>query len=206
MVKEDFFFIIIPTGAGKADIETLWKWSTIPVFLNKRLFPITVYNKGISASRTAAFNTAKNTLDKMGVKHGGKIRALLLDDDIILPTNLDLRVIVDAFKKADENNWNLIANYRVQHTATENGMVNVMMKRKKDDQYSFYSDSDLAKLKTFDELPDTVSGLGFYYGEINLDYQFHYDDRPEDINFFRDNKIQLRYLDLRLYHEKKIYI
>ena len=206
MVKEDFFFIIIPTAGGKADIETLWKWSTIPVFLNKRLFPITVYNKGISASRTAAFNTAKNTLDKMGVKHGGKIRALLLDDDIILPTNLDLRVIVDAFKKADENNWNLIANYRVQHTATENGMVNVMMKRKKNDQYSFYSDSDLAKLKTFDELPDTVSGLGFYYGEINLDYQFHYDDRPEDINFFRDNKIQLRYLDLRLYHEKKIYI
>ena len=142
----------------------------------------------------------------MGVKHGGKIRALLLDDDIILPTNLDLRVIVDAFKKADENNWNLIANYRVQHTATENGMVNVMMKKRKDDQYSFYSNSDLAKLKTFDELPDTVSGLGFYYGEINLDYQFHYDDRPEDINFFRDNKIKLRYLDLRLYHEKKIYI
>lgn len=206
MIKEDFFFIIMPTAGGKADIETLWKWSTIPVFLNKRLFPITVYNKGISASRTAAFNTAKNTLDKMGVKHGGKIRALLLDDDIILPRNLDLRVIVDAFKKADENNWNLIANYRVQHTAVENGMANVMMKRKKNDQYSFYSDEDLAKLKTFDELPDTVSGLGFYYGEINLDYQFHYDDRPEDINFFRDNKISLRYLDLRLYHEKKIYI
>lgn len=206
MIKEDFFFIIMPTAGGKADIETLWKWSTIPVFLNKRLFPITVYNKGISASRTAAFNTAKNTLDKMGVKHGGKIRALLLDDDIILPRNLDLRVIVDAFKKADENNWNLIANYRVQHTAVEDGMANVMMKRKKNDQYSFYSDEDLAKLKTFDELPDTVSGLGFYYGEINLDYQFHYDDRPEDINFFRDNKISLRYLDLRLYHEKKIYI
>jgi len=206
MIKEDFFFIIMPTAGGKADIETLWKWSTIPVFLNKRLFPITVYNKGISASRTAAFNTAKNTLDKMGVKHGGKIRALLLDDDIILPRNLDLRVIVDAFKKADENNWNLIANYRVQHTAVEDGMANVMMKRKKNDQYSFYSDEDLAKLKTFDELPDTVSGLGFYYGEINLDYQFHYDDRPEDINFFRDNKIPLRYLDLRLYHEKKIYI
>jgi hypothetical protein len=37
MVKDDFFFIIIPTGGGKADIETLWKWSTIPVFLNKRL-------------------------------------------------------------------------------------------------------------------------------------------------------------------------
>lgn len=206
MVKEDFFFIIMPTAGGKADIETLWKWSTIPVFLNKRLFPVTVYNKGISASRTAAFNTAKNTLDKMGVKHGGKIRALLLDDDIILPRNLDLNIIVNAFKKADENNWNLIANYRVQHTATESGMVNVMMKRRKDDQYSFYSDEDLVKLKTFDELPDTVSGLGFYYGEINLDYQFHYDDRPEDINFFRDNKIPLRYLDLRLYHEKKIYI
>lgn len=206
MVKEDFFFIIMPTAGGKADIETLWKWSTIPVFLNKRLFPVTVYNKGISASRTGGFNAAKNALDKMGVKHGGKIRALLLDDDIILPRNLDLNIIVDAFKKADENNWNLIANYRVQHTATENGMVNVMMKRRKNDQYSFYSDDDLAKLKTFDELPDTVSGLGFYYGEINLDYQFHYDDRPEDINFFRDNKIQLRYLDLRLYHEKKIYI
>lgn len=206
MVKEDFFFIIMPTAGGKADIETLWKWSTIPVFLNKRLFPITVYNKGISASRTAAFNAAKNILDKMGVKHGGKIRALLLDDDIILPRNLDLNIIVNAFKKADENNWNLIANYRVQHTATESGTTNVMMKRKENDQYSFYSDEDLAKLKTFDELPDTVSGLGFYYGEINLDYQFHYDDRPEDINFFRDNKIPLRYLDLRLYHEKKIYI
>jgi hypothetical protein len=206
MVKEDFFFIIVPTAAGKADIETIFKLSTIPVFLNKRLFPIISYNKGISASRTNAFNLARNNLDKMGVKHGGKIRALLWDDDLLLPRNLDLRIIVDTFKKADENNWNLIANYRVQHTATENGMVNVMMKRKKDDQYSFYSDEELVKLKTFDELPDTVSGLGFYYGEINLDYQFHYDDRPEDINFFRDNKIQLRYLDLRLYHEKKIYI
>jgi hypothetical protein len=206
MVKEDFFFIIVPTAAGKADIETIFKLSTIPVFLNKRLFPVISYNKGISASRTNAFNLAKNNLDRMGVKHGGKIRALLWDDDLLLPRNLDLRIVVDTFKKADENNWNLIANYRVQHTATENGMVNVMMKRKKDDQYSFYSDEELSKLKTFDELPDTVSGLGFYYGEINLDYQFHYDDRPEDINFFRDNKIPLRYLDLRLYHEKKIYI
>ena len=206
MVKEDFFFIIVPTAGGKADIETLWKLSTIPVFLDKRLFPITVYNKGISASRTAGFNIAKNMLDKMGVKHGGKIRALLWDDDLLLPKNLDLKFIIDAFKKADENNWNLIANYRVQHTTTENGLTNVMMKRQKNDQYRFYTDEELCNLKTFDELPDTVSGLGFYYGEINLDYQFHYDDRPEDINFFRDNKIQLRYLDLRLYHEKKIYI
>jgi hypothetical protein len=206
MVKEDFFFIIVPTAGGKADIQTLWKLSTIPVFLNKRLFPITVYNKGIAASRSAAFNIAKNNLDKMGVKHGGKIRALLWDDDLILPHNIDLGIIVDAFKKADENNWNLIANYRVEHSASENGTVNVMMKRKENDQYRFYTDEELSKLKTFDPLPDTVSGLGFYYGEINLDYQFHYDDRPEDINFFRDNKIELRYLDLRLYHEKKIYI
>ena len=40
MVKEDFFFIIVPTAAGKADIQTLWQLSTIPIFLNKRLFPI----------------------------------------------------------------------------------------------------------------------------------------------------------------------
>jgi hypothetical protein len=206
MIKEDFFFIVVPTAGGKADIQTLWQLSTIPTFLNKRLFPITVYNKGIAASRTAAFSTAKNTLDKMGVKQGGKIRALLWDDDLILPRNIDLNVIIEAFKKADENNWNLIANYRVEHSAKENGVTNVMMKKKKNDQYRFYTDDELSKLKTFDELPDTVSGLGFYYGYINLEYKFHYDDRPEDINFFRDNKIPLRYLDLRLYHEKKMYI
>lgn len=206
MKKEDFFFIIVPTASGKADIQTLWQLSTIPVFLNKKLFPITVYNKGIPESRTTAFSTTKDTLDRMGVKHGGKIRALLWDDDLILPRNIDLSTIIDAFKKADENNWNLVANYRVGNSSSKDCIANVMMKRQKNDQYRFYSDEELAKLKTFDPLPDTVSGLGFYYGEINLNYQFHYDDRPEDINFFRDNKIELRYFDLRLYHEKKIYI
>ena len=167
MVKEDFFFIIVPTAGGKSDINTLWQLAAIPQLLNKKLFPITCYNKGIAASRTTAFSTAKYTLDEMGIKHGGKIRALLWDDDLYFPKNYDIRKLVEVFKAADQNNWNLIANYRVEHPFGENGMVNVMMKRNEFDQYSFYSDEELAKLKTFDQLPDTVSGLGFYYGEIN---------------------------------------
>ena len=43
-------------------------------------------------------------------------------------------------------------------------------------------------------------------GYTPLNYAFHDDRIGEDINFFEENNIDLRFLKIRLFHEKKVYI
>jgi hypothetical protein len=202
---EDFFFLIVPTTSGKADINTLWRLCLLPAMLQKAFFPLTVAGKGVTIARTTAFSELQAQLDRLGVQHGGKVRAMLWDDDLIINPAYDLRKLAASMMEADKHGWNLIGNYKVRQTH-ELHAANVLMHHSGRGMVEAYTNEELAELKNLQELPDTVSGLGFYYGWIDLDYKFHYDEIPEDVNFFIDQKLLVRYVDVPLLHEKRVLI
>jgi hypothetical protein len=59
-------------------------------------------------------------------------------------------------------------------------------------------------IKPYDQI--AMAGLGFYYGDLPLNYKFHADGKPylgEDLNFFFDNPdIKPRVAPVQLKHLK----
>ena len=151
--------------------------------------PVYVHSScvGYAQVRTGALQEAKRAL-------GGKVtraRGFWLDDDILL---MDLDALVAAMQIADRNKWNLVGGYR-----TKTGHVCVSHT-----DGSMFTLEEFSKLKAYDTVP--LAGLGFYYGDLPLDYQFHADGKPfmgEDLNFFYDNKeLQPRIAPIPLKHLK----
>jgi hypothetical protein len=205
--SSDFFILLIPTGSGNGDINTMFRLSILHDLLGKWFFPSTATNRGIPAARTNVVEKLKKTLDERGIKHNGTIRGMFFDDDIIIDPEYDMGKLADAIKKADENGWNLVANYHVEYTKEIPTTPVMMHTQEGTDLFKFYTQAEVDALKDFDELHNTTSGLGFYYGDIPLDYKFWYaDQKAEDGNFFKENKIKLRYINVPLFHKKMQYI
>lgn len=202
---EEFFFLLVPTAGGKGDIQTLWRLAALPNMMGKRFFPLTVSGRGCTDARTVALEDLKIQLDRMGVIHKGKIRGMFWDDDLIIRPTYNVRTLAESIVEADKHAWNLVGNYRTLQDG-DTVIANVLMHHKYGAATVSYTDEEIASLKNLDPLPDTVSGLGFYYGDISLDYKFHWDSIPEDLNFFIDNKLALRFSDVQLLHEKKTLI
>lgn len=202
MKIDDFFFLLIATGSGNGDIITNMQLAQLPNLMGKQLMPIISYGKGIPASRTALLKNLKNFLDENKIEHKGKARVLMWDDDLIMDRKYDLKELAETFIKADKEGWNLIGNYKVFNEQAPGGVTNVMMHTNGDMAKCFYTQEEIDKLKTFDVLKDTACGLGFYYGEVDLDYEYHYDHVPEDVGFFVDNKQELRFVKIKLGHKK----
>lgn len=121
-----------------------------------------------------------------------KIRGLIVEDDIYF-CNPDK--CAEAILKADEMNWNFLAPYKQPGgewvVADDNGC---------------YNNERFSNLKDWDVVP--MGGLGFYYGDINLDYKFTENSKYQghDLNFYYDNKIELRIVDLGLKHIKTVMV
>jgi hypothetical protein len=59
------------------------------------------------------------------------------------------------------------------------------------------------------ELPaGSAGGLGFYYGDVNLDYVFHHNagEQGEDLNFVREQGMPLHFAKIGLGQEKNMVI
>ena len=120
-----------------------------------------------------------------------RIRGLMIDDDIL---SVDQEGIVKAVVKADQMGWNIVGPYRTKNDRVcvchANGDMMTI------DEYK--------KLKPYDQV--SMAGLGFYYGDLPLNYEFHADGKPflgEDLNFFFDNQdIKIRIAPVQLKHLK----
>jgi hypothetical protein len=198
----NFFFLLIPTLDGEAHAQTLSMLDQLPRIFDKQPFTSFATDRGIPAARTSLVDCLRISLDKLGVKHNGVARALCWDSDIVIPPEYEIGTLADAIKKADGNGWNLVGNYKVR-LSKKHPWTNVLMHKAEFGQKRFYTDEEIAALKDFEPLPDTVSGLGFYYGDVWLDYKYHYDQaHPEDVGFFEDNEVPLRFLNIPLFHKK----
>jgi hypothetical protein len=163
----NLLLVLMPTASGKALIETQ---SALFYIAGKSGRPIQVghSNKGTSVM-------ARNYLVAKACeeRNTSTIRALSIDDDIRIE-NPD--VVIDYFRKADEGNFNLCANY---HMADGKNILCHKTGATGADWH--YTDQELQELDDL-AIVDRC-GFGFYYGELTTSYTFRTDLIPDDYNF-----------------------
>lgn len=198
----DFFILLLPSRDNKMDIGTSFALCDIARRLDKYIIRINTDKIGVSAARTAIIANLRDTLDSLKVPHGPTVKAMWFDDDVRILD--DPSVIVKGIREADANGWNLLANYH--NTWEGDKYINTLARLNAEGSYDFFLDSEIAALEPYAELRDTIGGLGCYYGDVPLSYQFHFDKYGEDINYFRDIAMPLRYWKLDLRHDKRVWI
>lgn len=164
--------VICPTrdeqGAVARSVAILWN----VIFATQRL-PCYIHAScvGYARVRTDSFKQASKSMQT----DVDVVRGFLIDDDILLT---DEDALFDAVKIADQHGWNIVAPYRTKH-----GRVCIC-----DERGHMLTVEEFAKLGPYAPIP--MAGLGFYYGDIPLKYEFHSDGKPfmgEDLNFWYDN-------------------
>lgn len=170
-------------GAVAETIVTIWNvlWQ-----LNMEPMYVQMQSHGYAFVRANLFHDLKLSLNT------NQIRGFMIDDDILLKSGAQ-KALSAAIQTADAYGWNFVAPYR-----TRDGYVAIL-----DENHQMMTPSQIAKMQPFDRICN--AGLGFYYGDLPLDYQFHEGGTfgGEDLNFFWENpQLQPRIFDLGLKHLK----
>jgi phage FluMu protein Com len=177
------------------------------------------------------------------IKDGQKVRGLWIEDDIILSPS-DGQEIAKMILKADEKGWNIVAPYATglrdisdslrdpilkapvekrkcphcrkiyeEKVAKTENWTYFHMPQKEGEIGGPFTLEEIRALKPYDRIYG-LAGLGFYYGDIYLDYVWYegtYNGRDRfglpsysgiDWNYFLDNHVELRHYPLRIAHEK----
>ena len=177
--------VICPTreyqGAPAQSIATIWNalWC-----LNREPAYVQAGAHGYAFVRNSTMQQLKKTWNKE------VLRCLLIDDDIMITQQ---EALMEAILMADRWGWNFVSPYRVKDGKVTICHANGVMMTQ--DEY--------LKITSWDIVEN--AGLGFYYGDVPLDYVFHEGGKHagEDLNFFADNPwIKPRFVDLGLIHLK----
>ena len=188
--NESYIPVFEITPAGNGNITTVLTLIDTILTKNKNYIWSQSNAGTIAEARTEVFLAMKKTLDYMGYKEN-KIRGFIIDSDIVLhPKYTD--TLIKNINLADELRYSFVVPYRV------NDETDII--KPDGTKLSFEEYNKIDNLSTV-----YAAGLGFYYGDIILDYQFHYDKMSEDINYMVDNKIEVRLCkEIELYHTKKV--
>lgn len=170
-------------GAVAETIVTIWNvlWQ-----LNMEPMYVQMQSHGYAFVRANLFRELREGLKV------NKIRGFMIDDDILLKSNMQKHLSA-AIQTADAYQWNFVSPYR-----TRDGYVTIL-----DDQHQMMTPAQVGMLRPWDRI--TNAGLGFYYGDLPLDYKFHEGGvfGGEDLNFFWENpQLEPRIFDLGLKHLK----
>jgi hypothetical protein len=184
----DKFYIAIPTPNLTTNGLSLMRAIYTALFLGREPSVTFSDSSTICTARTSCVETIKKI-------SGHEVeRVLWLDSDIMIMNEpSELKQVIE---EADKNKYNISGFYNLRD---KRGSITGLDKQNIDKE-KFNS------LNQYDKL--LFSGLGFYYGDTPLNYQFKESfNRGEDYNFFIDNNIELR-IDKRLVlgHVKSIII
>lgn len=190
-VKNELLPVLIPTPNGNMPIKTMMSLFQTAYLLKRAIEPFSeAGNLGIPAARTHLFKKTREFYDNQNV-----IRGLMIDSDIVFDRP---DILAEYIEIADKNNWNLVGNYMHRNT---NKLENTVYYRDENQAFLPYT---IEQYKELDDLSVIESaGLGFYYGDLPLNYKFHSSFNGEDVNFFDDNKLEIRIMKkLNLGHQK----
>jgi hypothetical protein len=134
-------------------------------------------------------------------------RGFLLDDDVVVQ---DTEQLVKVMRQADQEHWNVVAPYLTTIGEGEDRLTSIakfISNNGAGMSSRLLSIKELREVQVWDRVD--AAGLGFYYGDIPLDYSFHADGKPfdgEDLNFFWDlrEKLQIRLAPIHLKHLKTV--
>ena len=161
MKADDFFIMLMPSRQGKMFINTAFILANIADELGKLPMVATSDAPTFQSSRTNCLEKIKKLMDDNEIEHGEIIRALWIDDDMLIDDSL--KRVVDAIKMADQLDANIVANYKL--VWKEGKIVNAVgIADKKGNPY-FATDEQLKNLKNFTNFrKDRILALGFITG------------------------------------------
>lgn len=205
---EDFLIVLCASQDGTWEFDTSNAINDVIRKLDRFKVAACSDKAGISVARTHLLEKTAKAVQSMGIEiPNNTIRALWVDSDIRIADSVDR--IAYWISEADKHGWNIIGNY---HGIWQNmTYINTLCKPPNENgAYTFYADHELADLPPFYELErGCVGGLGFYYGDVPIDYKFRFEAYGEDILFFRDMyhrnpEWRLRYVPVQLRHLKRL--
>lgn len=159
--------------------NVLWTMGRAPVYCQFQSYGYAFVRAGVFRQLREAY--------KMPI-----IRGFMIDDDILLKSDQQQN-LASAIETADKFQWNFISPYRTRDGYTSIARENGDLLRP----------DEVMALAPFDRVGN--GGLGFYYGNLPLDYKFHEGGvfGGEDLNFFHENPdLQLRCVPIQLRHLK----
>ena len=143
-------------------------------------------------------------------------RVLWIEDDIALNPGQAME-LARAIMKADENGWNLVTPYCTGFR--DGGEYNwVYFKNPNEATGEIgrpFTEEEIQALMPFEEI-HALGGLGFYYGDLFLDYVWYegtYNGHDRfglpsysgiDWNYMLDNRLALRHYPVSIAHEKPV--
>jgi len=178
---EDYIPILIPSLDRRASVETISAVVLAGIAHGKNPLVVLSSDSGLLLSRTANFFRLSEILKT------NKARGFMIDSDIVYISGN----IVEYIKRADKEGVSFVAPYRVFFNDQTKYALSL-------DGDSIIGEEEFKKLKDWQEIK--AAGLGFYYGDLPLDYTFKISGEikkgaritGEDFNFFLENNIRLR--------------
>ena len=121
-----------------------------------------------------------------------RMRGFMIDSDI--GTNFAVADLLKFVQEADRKHYNFVIPYALP--------VRTSIMEKQGNDYVTVDAEKVRAMKDWQKI--NAAGLGFYYGDLPLTYDFHFTNHGEDLNFFIENKINLRIVtSLSLYHMRE---
>jgi hypothetical protein len=178
---EDYMPVLIPSLDRRASVETISTVVSAIIAYGKNPLVILSSDSGLLLSRTSNFFHLSEILKI------NKARGFMIDSDIAYITGN----ILEYIKRADKEKVSFVAPYRIFF----NGQIKYALSLNGVD---VISEEEFRKLEDWQEIK--AAGLGFYYGDLPLEYTFKISGEikkgahitGEDFNFFLDNNIKPR--------------
>jgi len=201
---DDYFIVLIPTRDGKAFIDMVDLLEKVGYALGRETLIVNCDGTTYWDARNNCIEKLRKALRIYGISTvKGTAKILWCDSDLLIDEPLDK--LVGYFMDSDKTGIPFAANYK---TTFPGGVVNTVMLPTGDGNYKTLTDSELDVLKYGVNRTGMVAGLGFYYGFVPLDYQYHVYPpyKTEDICFYIDNKVEFRLVPIKLLHNKNVMI
>jgi hypothetical protein len=195
---EDYLITITPALNGSMLLENISALQQIAISLGKVWLPIGATVSGITPARQCCIDLL---YDYFKVDY---IRALWLDSDVKI---LESEPVVEAFRYADQNNINIVADYLRSPWPNPDHTIYHRQKFQKDDGSIvekfdvMYTTTEIESMPNYSKVD--FAGLGFCYGWVPLKYEFHRSRMGEDFWYYIDNKLEIRLAkQIKLAHKK----
>ena len=191
--------MITPTRDNLVDDQLTLNLISIAQMLKKEYVRVTATASTIHIARTEGFKLLKRAIAGMGYPDTNTLRGFMVDSDIRWDASENEKIAQEV-RKADQEGYSFVVPYRIRDNTS-------LLSPTVDTDPVVYHAIPIAvyfaEWKNYQ--PADVAGLGFYYGDLPLDYQFRFTEYGEDMNFFLDNRIKPKVVKtINLFHVKKM--
>lgn len=195
--------LITPTRDNTMDDQLTLNLISVAQKLGKEYVRVTATASTIHAARTEGFTMLKlSAYNSLGYKDLESARGFMVDSDIRWDGTENDKIAEEA-RKADEKKYNFVVPYRIK------GDVSILIKTVNTEPQSYHRVSTQQYVSEWENYQECdVAGLGFYYGDLPLNYKFNFDHGyGEDMNFFLDNKVRPKVVNaITIGHIKKMWL